>query len=183
MRKKVLIFLFLFVSFAIQAQDFKDCEFCGSFYPKTQENLNSIIDDFFKDVLVEKIDGQILGIVSPHAGYIYSGKVAAYSYKILENEKFEAVILLGPTHRYYFEGIAIYREGFLKVPLGALEVDKTLAEEFSELKFVNFNKNCFNGEHSLEVQLPFILKTLGKVKIVPILFGKISYQQLKEFAQ
>ncbi|MCM8786558.1 MAG: AmmeMemoRadiSam system protein B [Candidatus Omnitrophica bacterium] len=182
MRKKVLIFSFIFIFFTIKAQDFKDCEFCGTFYPKEQELLNSIIDDFLKEAQ-EKIDGQILGIVSPHAGYMYSGKVAAYSYKILENEKFETVILLGPTHRYYFEGIAIYKEGFFKVPLGVLEIDKVLTEQFSLLKFANFNNNYFVGEHSLEVQLPFILKTVGTVKIVPILFGKISYQELKEFAQ
>jgi len=163
-------------------KDIKTDEFSGYFYPSNREELNSMVDGFLKEAQIEPIDNEILGIISPHAGYIYSGKVAGYSYKILSAKQFDTVILLGPSHRYYFEGISIYPEGVFRTPLGDLEIDNKTTKEFSSLNFVNFNKSFFDGEHCLEVQLPFIIKTLNNVKIVPILFGRVFREDLEKLA-
>lgn len=165
------------------SQDIKMAEFAGSFYPKDKEILNSKIDRFLKDVKIPSSNEQILGVISPHAGYIYSGPVAACSFKILEDKKFDTVVLLGPTHRYHFDGISIYPSGSFDTPLGGLEVDSQLAEGFKSLEFAIFEPKYFYGEHCIEVELPFVIKTLGKVKILPILFGKVDYEQMKQLAE
>jgi hypothetical protein len=181
--KKInLTFFILIICIKVYPQGVKSYEFAGSFYPKEKETLSLWIDNFLKEAKVPKID-KIYGVISPHAGYIYSGKVAAHSYKILKNKKFDVVILLGPSHRYYFEGFAGYPEGEFETPLGNLEVDKETLQEFNALRFFRLNPKYFYGEHSLEVQLPFLIKVLGKVKIVPLLFGKLNYSQIEEIAQ
>jgi hypothetical protein len=180
------ILLLIFITFVLCApskiypQELKKSEFAGAFYPADKDSLNLMLEGFLREAEVPNIEGEILGIISPHAGYVYSGPVAAYSYKILESKQFDAVILLGPSHRYYFEGISVYPAGYFATPLGTLEVDDKVAQEFKTLKFVKFEPDYFKGEHSLEVQLPFLEKVLDKPKIVPIIFGKLTYEDLKE---
>jgi len=176
------ILIFILVSFKSYSQGLKSYEFANSFYPGEKEKLSFWIDNFLKEAEVSQIH-QIYGIISPHAGYIYSGKIAAYSYKVLKNERFDVVVLLGPSHRYYFEGVAVYPSGEFETPLGNLEVDKEIIQEFNSLEFFKANPKYFYGEHSLEVQLPFLIKVLGKVKIVPLIFGKVEYFQMKEVAR
>jgi hypothetical protein len=183
MFKKInVIFFVLIICIKIYPQGIKSYEFANFFYPKEKERLSLWIDNFLKEASVPKID-KIYGVISPHAGYIYSGKVAAYSYRILKNKKFDVVILLGPSHRYYLKGFVGYPEGEFETPLGNLEIDKETVQEFNALKFFKPDPKYFYGEHSLEVQLPFLIKMLGKVKIVPLIFGKLDYFQLEKIAQ
>ncbi len=163
-------------------QKIKECEFCGSFYPREGAVLNSFIDEVFEEVKPLSFKEEVLGVISPHAGYIYSGKVAAYSYKIFTERPFETVIILAPSHRYYFRGVSIYPQGYFHIPLGRFAVDKDLAAEFSSLDFVQFEPKYFNAEHSIEVQLPFLFKVLPQAKIVPILFGQVDFQSLERLA-
>ncbi len=184
MKTKVVIFFFLlfsFLSFFSLAQD-KYYEFAGSFYPKDPQILSLQIDDFLKRAKTFRIRGEILGIVSPHAGYIFSGSIAAFGYKAIEGSNVDTVIILGPSHRYYFKGIAIWRKGSFFTPLGKLEIDDEIAKSIGELSFVKKEERYFFGEHSLEVQLPFILKTLGRVKIVPLVFGDNTFDDLERLS-
>jgi AmmeMemoRadiSam system protein B len=176
-----ILYFFIFSATAL-AEEVKQCEFCGTFYPEDRLELDPFIDRALRDANVPKIRGEILGIISPHAGYIYSGSIAAYSYKILENRHFDAVVILTPSHRYYLDGISIYPSGGLSVPNATLEVDTSAVNEFASLDFVKFVAKYFYGEHSLEVQLPFIAKTLGNTKIVPIVLGKVNFKQMQQLA-
>ncbi|MCM8826488.1 MAG: AmmeMemoRadiSam system protein B [Candidatus Omnitrophica bacterium] len=164
------------------SQSIKNYEFAGFFYPANSFSLDKLITDFISQVSISYSyeDRKILGIISPHAGYIYSGKVAAYSYKILLGENFDTVIILAPTHRYYFEGVGIYPQGYFDTPLGKLQVDKDLLPYFSSLDFVRLEPELFSAEHSIEVQLPFIKKVLPQCKIVPIVFGRLSLEEIRE---
>lgn len=175
------ILLFLLFSFSVYAEDIKQYEFAGSFYLKDKEQLKTQINNYLTAANLPSLKNRdIKLIITPHAGYIYSGPVAAYSYKAVENKKYTRVILLGPSHHYYFKGITIYPQGYFSTPLGNLEIDADWVKKFSHLEFAQFNKKYFWGEHSLEVQLPFVIETLKKVKIVPVLFGYLSYEEMRE---
>jgi hypothetical protein len=185
-RKKTTFFIMiiLMVYFGLKGypQEIKRYEFAGSFYPRDESLLSAMVDNFLEKAETTQIKGALYGVISPHAGYIYSGQIAAYSYKILENKKIDTIILLGPSHRYYFEGVSIYPAGKFECPLGMLNIDEDIVQEFKDLRFVTFNSQYFYSEHSLEVQLPFIIKAISEVEIVPILFGKIDYSDMEKLA-
>jgi AmmeMemoRadiSam system protein B len=144
----------------------------GQFYPGEREELNQMIDEFLKNAKVPKIDGEIFGILVPHAGYIFSGQVAAYCYKAIQGKKFETVILIGDSHYEYFDGVSIWDRGEWETPLGRVKVDEELAKEilsFSKRFFVKDSAHLF--EHSLEVQIPFLQRVLKNFKILPLIFG------------
>ncbi|MFH1767821.1 MAG: AmmeMemoRadiSam system protein B [Candidatus Omnitrophota bacterium] len=183
---KCVVFCMVVSIFASNSysQEVKDCEFAGSFYPQDASLLDSMIDKWLLEgESFGDLEGDVLGIIAPHAGYIYSGKIAASGFNVIDKNKFDTVILLGPSHRYYFEGIAVYRQGAFDTPLGKLEVDHGLAARFKKLSFVNLEPGFFQKEHCLEVQLPFIKKVLPDCKIVPVIFGKLNFGQMKELAQ
>ncbi|MFA5270845.1 MAG: AmmeMemoRadiSam system protein B [Candidatus Omnitrophota bacterium] len=186
MRKKIifaLLVLFFVLSATSNAQDIKKCEFCGSFYPSKTKELSDSIDKALREANVENLKGDIVGIIVPHAGYDYSAKIAAYAYKALIGQKFDTVIILAAGHKHYPEHIAVYPEGYFQTPLGNLQVDDSLARQFKSFDQAFLDKNYFSREHPIEVELPFIQKSLKDVKILPILFGKASFKELTGFAQ
>jgi len=144
----------------------------GQFYPENEKELNQMIDEFLKSAKVSHIEGEIFGILVPHAGYVFSGAVAAHCYKSIEGKDFETVILIGDSHYEYFDGASIWDRGEWETPLGRVKVDQELAKEilnFSKRFFVKDSAHLF--EHSLEVQIPFLQKVLKNFKILPIIFG------------
>ena len=183
--KKVLVLnvlLCLLFTAGVYCETIKSYEFAGSWYPESPGVLRETLDKFFSKADVTVPQGDILGVISPHAGYIYPGPIAAYSYKALEGKDFDTVILMGPTHRYDFRGVSIYPEGSFETPLGNLEVDSEVGRQFKDLPFVRFDPAFFYAEHSLVVQLPFLVKVLGNVKIVPVIFGEVSYSEMQRLA-
>jgi MEMO1 family protein len=154
----------------------------GSWYPSDPYELKNTIAQFFADANVPQFNGRIVGLVSPHAGYIYSGPVAAYAFKALslhaEEYKGVTVIMVGPNHRTpNFSGITVWKEGSWLTPLGATQVDQPLAESLLTTLGPNgsFFPQLHQNEHSLEIMLPFLQYALGSdFKIVPIAFGMQS---------
>lgn len=186
MRKKIIftfLVLFLILSATSNAQDIKKCEFCGSFYPSKAKELSDSIDKALMEANTENPKGDIVGIIVPHAGYDYSAKIAAYAYKTLIGQKFDTVIILAAGHKHHPEHIAVYPDGYFQTPLGNLQVDDSLARQFKSFNQALLDKNYFSGEHPIEVELPFIQKSLKNVKILPILFGKASFKELTLLAQ
>ncbi len=115
----------------------------GSWYPGNPNILRRSIGDFFQRVPEELSTGNIVGLVAPHAGYIYSGQVAAYAYKMLQGHVFDAVIVIGPSHRLSFRGISIYDQGGYETPLGTVLVDSSLADRIkSESRLVAANPSA-----------------------------------------
>jgi len=144
----------------------------GQFYPEERSELEAMIESFLKEAKLPRIDGEIFGILVPHAGYVFSGSVAAHSYKAVEGKNFEAVVLIGDSHYEYFDGVSVWDKGEWETPLGKVKVDEELAKEvlsFSKRFFVRDSAHLF--EHSLEVQIPFLQKVLNNFKILPIIFG------------
>jgi len=144
----------------------------GKFYPEDKEDLEDMIDEFLRQAEDQEIEGKIFGILVPHAGYVFSGPVAAYSYKTISNKNFKRVILIGDSHYEYFDGVSIWEKGKWITPLGEIEVDEDLAKEildYSKRFVIRDSAHLF--EHSLEVQLPFLQKVLKDFKILPIIFG------------
>ncbi len=143
----------------------------GSFYPENSSNLSSTIEQYLSNADVE-MEREIFGVISPHAGYIYSGQTAAFAYGALQNKKKKLVILLGPSHRYYVKGFSIYDRGEWETPLGKVKIDEDFASKLkSHSKLIVNEPKAHSQEHSLEVQVPFLQKVLKDFKIVPIVFS------------
>jgi hypothetical protein len=165
------------------AANVKYCQFSGSFYPAEEQVLRKTIEDYLASADLPKIPGKILGVIAPHAGYQYSASVAAYSYKAIAATGAQTVILMGPSHKYQFNGIASYSQGEFSTPLGNLVIDKQVNQGLQELDFVKQQTRAFSGEHCLEVQLPFLKTVLPQAKIVPLIFGKVNREQINQLAQ
>lgn len=144
----------------------------GSYYPADSGKLAQQVDGLLIGAEKIKMEGRILGLIAPHAGYEFSGPVAAAAFAQLENENIETVILLGNSHHQYFEGAAVYPGGYFKTPLGEVAVDAELAEKIIAYnEAIKADVGPHDVEQILEVEIPFLQRTLKKFKIVPILFG------------
>ncbi|OGZ35106.1 MAG: AmmeMemoRadiSam system protein B, partial [Candidatus Portnoybacteria bacterium RIFCSPHIGHO2_01_FULL_39_19] len=129
----------------------------GQFYPGSKEELSSMIDNFLTKAELPKLDPYIRALIVPHAGYVYSGQVAAYGYKALVGKNIDTVILIGNSHREYFDGASIYPKGYFETPLGKVEIDAEFAQKLMEANDkIYFKESAHSEEHSLEVQLPFL---------------------------
>ncbi len=152
----------------------------GTFYPADPTTLSRMLSDFLRDA---KTDGRApKAIIAPHAGYIYSGPIAASAYARLKpaKDKITRVVLLGPSHRVYFEGLAVTGADTFTTPLGEIEIDKQAVESLKDLPFVGYLEQAHALEHSLEVHLPFLQQTLSHFKLVPIVAGDASADQTSQ---
>lgn len=146
----------------------------GQFYPGSKDRLEKNIEGCFLHGLgpgkLPQREGdsrKIKGLVVPHAGYVYSGPVAAHSYKALYEDGFpETIVLIGPNHHGFGPGAAMEDDDF-KTPLGVVPVDKDIVNSL-EGDILKINSTAHSGEHSLEVQLPFLQFLSNDFKIVPI---------------
>jgi len=151
----------------------------GTFYEGTKKALLKQIEDCYSHpvgpgklpTISSKKEGKIIGLVSPHAGYLYSGPVAAWGfYQVVREEIPEVVVILGPNHRGFGAGVAIAGKGRWQTPLGESQIEEELAEKIIELSpLIREDEKAHQREHSLEVQLPFLQYSYGeRFKIVPI---------------
>lgn len=156
----------------------------GSFYPDSPQVLSAQVEKFIDDAEFTETDGKLIGLIAPHAGYVYSGHVAGCAYKQLVGQSFDTVVLLGLSHRYRIDGAAIYARGVFRTPLGDIQIDEDLASEImrSNSDIVDLPPAHAN-EHSLEVQLPFLQHILSDFRIVPILLQDDSPENVIPVAQ
>ncbi len=145
----------------------------NKFYPSNPKELSGDLEAYFSKA-VEKKNENVMAIITPHAGYVYSGSVAASSFNQIDPDKdYEHIFIVGSSHRTYFEGASIYSIGNYVTPLGTVDVDMKLAQKLiDDHKVFTFNKDAHLQEHSLEVQVPFLqIKMKRAFKIVPIVMG------------
>lgn len=168
----------------VNMSDIRKPAMAGSWYPTDSDSLRQIIKEFVDSADVKKIDGRILGLTAPHAGYIYSGPVAAYSFKALMLDKKQykgnTVILIGFAHRPpAWEGVSIWSKGAWETPLGRIPIDEQLAQKILNADtLIQDKREVHTGEHSLELELPFLQYALDNdFKLVPIAF---SHQTMDE---
>ncbi len=165
----------------------------GQFYPGTKDALTTELIKLFAEVTGEnEITGpsgnnnEIRALIVPHAGYVFSGTVAASAYNLLDPGKnYKTVFLIGSSHRTYFKGASIYNTGNYITPLGEVEVDKEIANNLIKQypDIFCFNDEAHRQEHSLEVQLPFLQYHLEKdFNIVPVIIGGQNIKESEKIA-
>ena len=181
-RITALVLFFLAFSSSLFAQETKSCEFCGTFYPADPTELSGFIDQQLAKADPAAIDGEIIAVQAPHAGYEYTGPVVAFAYKALVAKKFDTIVILGPTHHYAFSGISVYTGSYFQTPLGKLAVDPEIAAGLTDLPFAGTEERYFQNEHSLEVEIPFIQKTMPGVKVAAIVFGDMNSAWMEALA-
>ena len=156
----------------------------GMFYPGDSKELKKTVKTYLDDADTASIDGDIFGIISPHAGYVYSGQVAAHGFKAVQRMNYDTVIIIAPSHRVYFDGVALWDRGGFKTPLGVIDIDEDMARNLLDIGgVVKPGKEPHLGEHSLEVQLPFLQSALEGFKIVPLVMGTQTADVCKKLAQ
>lgn len=165
----------------------RPAQFAGSFYPAKKADLRVMIRKLLDEAHSgEERDreGELLGLVVPHAGYVYSGNVAAKAYTMLERANPDTVILLGPSHRVPFEGASVWSAGAWQTPLGEVPVDRELAEAIRR-ENKSFDRPILPHfpEHSLEVQMPFLQTVLPETPVVPILVSDSSQENCMALAR
>jgi AmmeMemoRadiSam system protein B/AmmeMemoRadiSam system protein A len=144
----------------------------GSFYSADPVVLKKEIDGWLAAAADSRREERPVAVVVPHAGHVYSGSVAAYSFVQLRDRDIRTVYLIGPAHRAPLSGIAIYPDGSWRSPLGVVPIDRRKARALlDDGSGITAQTEPFNREHSLEVQLPFLQRVLGKFTLVPILVG------------
>ncbi len=146
----------------------------GLFYPAEPNELSAQVRSFLEQAQSTSITPKAL--VAPHAGYIYSGPIAGSAYAQLSSRAnaVQRVVLLGPTHRMPFRGLAYCGADTFRTPLGDIGVDRQALDQVADLPQVRETDAPFEGEHCLEVQLPFLQGLLTQFKLIPLLVGDAS---------
>ncbi len=143
----------------------------GSWYPDNPEWLAREVDAHLADV-TERPQGCPRALISPHAGLMYSGPVAAHAYGLVRSCRYDAVVLVGPSHFVGFAGVAIWPRGEWETPLGRVAVAEDLATAIAaESAGIREYPAAHAREHSLEMQLPFLARLMPRVPIVPMVMG------------
>ena len=145
----------------------------GSFYPADAKELHNLIQSLLRGVS-SLCGGSPKAIIVPHAGYIYSGAIAASAYArvALGRDSIRRVVLLGPAHRVGFHGLALSSADYFSTPLGSVPLDRSVADILLPLPGVQILDKAHALEHSLEVQIPFLQEVLSHFTLIPIVVGE-----------
>lgn len=153
----------------------------GSWYPGNAKQLRAMIDEFLHNVPAQKLEGELVGLIAPHAGYIYSGQVAAYAYAQLRGRTFSRAVVVSPVHRIYPGRFAVTDKAFYETPFGLVPVDKELLQAIEQ--HITLNRVSQDMEHSLEIQLPFLQHLLGDFALTPIMMGEQDWESAMELGE
>ena len=158
--------------------------FAGQFYPADSTLLLKQIKVFIENAKPGKIDDAV-AIVVPHAGYIYSGQIAADAYNQVKQNNYDLIVILGTNHTTAgFSGISVYPEGAFATPIGNAKIDNATAEELLKADSdVNTDLTVHEKEHSIEVQIPFIKYLFPEAKILPIIIGEPDIKMCSRFGK
>ncbi len=156
----------------------------GQFYGANPDQLSRHLDDMLAWVESRPAPAPApIAFIVPHAGYVYSGLVAAHAYKMMQGLDISTVVVMGVAHRHAFQGASIYGKGGYASPLGIISVDESLADSLAAATGFGFVPAAHREEHSIEVQVPFIQKVLPRAKIVPVLLGLPSRNSTQRLAE
>jgi AmmeMemoRadiSam system protein B/AmmeMemoRadiSam system protein A len=154
----------------------------GAFYPADPKELTAMMDEMLAKAAPPPIKDPILAVVAPHAGYQYSGPVAAYTYAALKGRKFSRVVVIAPSHYEAFDFTSVYEGDAYATPLGTVQVDKAFARQLAKMSSTmqlssrGHEATSAGAEHAIEVQLPWLQRVLGNFEVVPIVMGDQSYE-------
>ena len=144
----------------------------GMFYPTGPHELRQLVHGYIGNVEKGHIDGEIVALISPHAGYTYSGQGAAYAYKLVEGMHFDDVVVIAPSRRVDFLGASIYDGKGYETPLEIVPIDRELSRRISQQsEIIKYVPQAHAQEYSLEVQIPFLQRVLKGFSLVPVVMG------------
>jgi hypothetical protein len=154
----------------------------GAFYPADPKELSQMIDDMLAKATPPAVDGEIVAAVAPHAGYPYSGPVAAWTYAALKGHKYSRIVVIAPSHYVAFDFTSVYDGDAYTTPLGTIPVDKEFAQRLAKMSStIQLSDKGHQAtkdapEHSVEVELPWLQRVFGSFELVPIVMGDQSYE-------
>jgi AmmeMemoRadiSam system protein B len=156
----------------------------GTFYPASARTLEREVDELLERAVLPKQSGTVCGLVSPHAGYIYSGFTAAHAYNVIKNGSFDTVIVIGPSHHEYFHGASVYPGESYRTPLGVVPIHNELRSKIADdEKQIFLSVAGHRAEHSVEVQIPFLQRVLGPFSFVPIIMGEQTIELCEKLSE
>lgn len=153
----------------------------GMFYSGQKENLTREVAVFLENSPMVEGVKKIYGLMAPHAGYLYSGGVAARAYRQIVDREYEIIVVISPSHRIYFEEISVYDGAAYSTPLGEIQIDRKLAQEIANghEKILYSDIGHDVDEHALEVHLPFLQLVQDNFKLIPIVMGNQDYENIQ----
>ena len=156
----------------------------GSFYPSDPEKLGEQVSGYLTRAGQPEIEGEIFGLIAPHAGYVYSGPVAGYAYREVAGQSFDLVVIIAPSHFASLNGVSILDKDAYRTPLGDVPIDREMAKLLIDrVPWIQYEPGLYAREHSLEVQLPFLQKALEPgFRILPVVMGNPSPALAKALA-
>ncbi len=150
--------------------DLRPSPIAGTWYPANPKSLSASIDEYLINVNLPEIHGQVIGVIAPHAGYRYSGAVAAYAFATLRGFTPDLVVVLSPFHNYHTHPLLTTKHQAYSTPLGIIEVDQTALSELQDHLNIPITPISNDKEHSLEIELPFLQRVLkNDFKLLPIM--------------
>ena len=153
----------------MRMEEIREPAVAGTWYPGQPTVLSNDVKRYLGNAKKVDVAGEIVALISPHAGYEYSGQVAAYAYRLLEGKTFDTVVVVAPSHQFSFKGVSLYSRGGYRTPLGVIPVDTELSKKMMEKrKEIQFIPAAHGREHSLEIQLPFLQMILKTFKLIPM---------------
>ncbi len=174
---------------ATTLEKIREAAVCGprGFYPSDPDALRREVDQLIADSPTSPkvvADREIIALIAPHAGYRFSGGTAAAAYSCLGDNRYEAVIIVAPSHKDSFGGVSAYPGDGYATPLGILRVDREITRSLENLMpDIRLTELGHCSEHAIEVQLPFIQRTLGDVPIVPLVMSDMSWDICKQLGE
>jgi AmmeMemoRadiSam system protein B len=164
-------------------KDVRSSILAGTWYPGTPDALSKTIQGYLSEASGPSPDRILKAIIVPHAGYRYSGGVAAYAYRLLQGSRFKRVILIGPSHRVAFRGVSVNLQPDYETPLGMVPVDQETGRKLMDSGInIRWLRKAHALEHSLEIQLPFLQTVLRDFQIVPIVMGEQDIKTCSDLA-
>ncbi len=145
----------------------RESPIAGTWYPGHRDDLDGLVAKYLAEAPAVVVDGELVGLVAPHAGYIYSGAVAAHAYRLLAKRRYDVVAVISPSHRYYAGNLLVSRKSYYRTPLGLVEVAHDLVRQIGTQERLDAVEH--DEEHSLEIQLPFLQHQLGRFRLLPIM--------------
>lgn len=166
------------------AEKIREPVIAGTWYPDSPAELRQEVRDFLDQAPAVEAPGSLGALIVPHAGHMFSGRIAARAYKILEKQKFDTVVIIAPSHHVRFPGVSLYDLGGFKTPLGVASLDKELISALEKRDpRIRCVEEAHAKEHAIEIQLPFLQVAMPDFKLVPLVMGEQDLSTCKWLAE
>ena len=168
---------------ALAAEQIREPILSGQWYPGDPQTLKETVERFLELASPAVVPGRLTTLVSPHAGYMFSGQVAAFAYKTLLKRDFETVVVIAPSHHFAFSGVSVYDRGGFRTPLGVAPLDNDLIASLEKRESrIRFIPEAHAREHAIEIELPFLQSVLPHFKLVPLVMGDQDFSTCRRLA-